>query len=304
MQPFSYVAARTLAEATAILAREGDQAKCLSGGTDLIVFLREGRRRASVVVDVKGIPELNQLSYHPQAGLTIGAAVPCHRIYSDPQVTAHYPGLIDAVALIGGIAIQGRATLGGNVCTASPAGDAIPALIAHQAVCVVASPEGTRELPIEQFFRGPGQTVLGTGELLVALRLPPPRPRMGAAYLRFTLRNEMDIAVASAGVAVSLSADGARFAHARVALGAVAPTPLFVPQAGEALIDQPVSEAAVEVAARAAQAAARPITDVRGTAEQRRHLAYVLTKRALWRAVERARTEGKERENGKLERGG
>ncbi len=288
MQAFSYVAPRTLSEAAAILAHEGEQAKCLSGGTDLIVFLREGRRRARVVVDVKGIPELNQLSYDPQEGLTIGAAVPCYRIHSDPQVVANYPGLIDAVALIGGIAIQGRATLGGNVCTASPAGDAIPALIAHEATCVVASPEGVRHVPLEQFFRGPGQTVLGIGELLVALKLPAPRPRMGAAYLRFTQRNEMDIAVTSAGVAVALSEDKARFAHARVALGAVAPTPLFVPQAGAALVDQPVSEEAVEAAARAAQAAARPITDMRGTAEQRRHLAYVLTRRALWQAIERA----------------
>ena len=291
MQAFSYVAPRTLSEAAAILAQEGDQAKCLSGGTDLIVFLREGRRRARVVVDVKGIPELNQLSYDPQEGLTIGAAVPCYRIYSDPQVVAHYPGLIDAVALIGGVAIQGRATLGGNVCTASPAGDSIPALIAHQATCVVASPEGVRHVPLEQFFQGPGQTVLRRGELLVALKLPAPKPRMGAAYLRFTQRNEMDIAVTSAGVAVALSEDKARFAHVRVALGAVAPTPLFVPQASAALVDQPVSEDAVEATARAAQAAARPITDIRGTAEQRRHLAYVLTKRALWKAIERARSQ-------------
>jgi CO/xanthine dehydrogenase FAD-binding subunit len=290
MQAFSYVAPRTLSEAAAILAQEGDQAKCLSGGTDLIVFLREGRRRARVVVDVKGIPELNQLSYDPREGLTIGAAVPCYRICSDPQVVANYPGLIDAVALIGGAAIQGRATLGGNVCTASPAGDSIPALIAHEATCVVASPDGVRYVPIEQFFRGPGQTVLGIGELLVALKLPAPKPRMGAAYLRFTQRNEMDIAVTSAGVAVVLSEDKSRFAHARVALGAVAPTPLFVPQAGAALVDQPVSEEAVVAAARAAQAAARPITDMRGTAEQRRHLAYVLTRRALWQAIERARS--------------
>jgi len=291
MQAFSYVAPRTLSEAAAILAQEGDQAKCLSGGTDLIVFLREGRRRARVVVDVKGIPELNQLSYDLREGLTIGAAVPCYRIYSDPQVVANYPGLIDAVVLIGGIAIQGRATLGGNVCTASPAGDSIPALIAHQATCVLASPEGVRHVPLEQFFRGPGQTVLRTGELLVALKLPAPKPRMGAAYLRFTQRNEMDISVTSAGVAVALSEDKARFVHARVALGAVAPTPLFVPQAGAALVDQPVSEETVEAAARAAQSAAQPITDMRSTAEQRRHLAYVMTRRALWRAIERARSQ-------------
>jgi len=301
MQAFSYIPARTIAEATAILAHEGDQARCLSGGTDLLVFLREGRRHARVVVDVKGIPELNQLSFHPEEGLTIGAAVPCHRIYGDPQVVAHYPGLIDAVALIGGIAIQGRATLGGNVCTASPAGDSIPALIAHETVCVVATPEGSKRIPLEQFFLGPGRTVLQSGELLVALTLPPPRLRMGAAYLRFTQRNEMDIAVASAGVALALSEDKSCFTHARVALGAVAPTPLFVSEAGEALVNQPVSETAIEDAARAARAAACPITDMRGTAEQRRHLAYVLTKRALQTAIARAQTFGNK--NGKQEVG-
>ncbi len=289
MQAFSYVSARTLSEAADILAREGDQAKCLSGGTDLIVFLREGRRSAKVVVDVKGIPELNQLSYSPKEGLTIGAAVPLHRIYDDAQVNEHYPGLIDAATLIGGIAIQGRATLGGNVCTASPAGDSIPILIAYETTCIVASRSVTKAIPLEKFFVGPGRTVLQPGELLVALKLPPPTPNSGAAYLRFTPRNEMDIAVASAGVVVVLDEDKMRFVGARIALGAVAPTPLFVPEAGAALAGQPVSDEAIEAAAQAAQATARPITDMRGSAEQRKHLSYVMTKRALLKAIERAR---------------
>jgi len=289
MQAFSYIPARTISEAAEILAREGDQARCLSGGTDLIVFLREGRRSAKVVVDVKGIPELNQLSYSPKEGLTIGAAVPCHRIYDNPQIAAAYPGLIDAVSLIGGTAIQGRATLGGNVCTASPAGDSIPVLIAYEATCVVASRNVTRAIPLEKFFLGPGRTVLQPGELLVALKLPPPRPGSGAAYLRFIPRNEMDIAVTSAGAVVVLDESRTHFAGARVALGAVAPTPLFVPEAGAALAGRPVSDEAIEAAAQAARAAARPITDMRGSAEQRKHLSYVLTRRALLKAIERAR---------------
>ncbi|RMG62412.1 MAG: xanthine dehydrogenase family protein subunit M [Chloroflexi bacterium] len=289
MQAFSYVSARTLSEAADILAREGDQAKCLSGGTDLIVFLREGRRSAKVVVDVKGIPELNQLGYSPKEGLTIGAAVPLHRIYNDAHVIEHYPGLIDAATLIGGIAIQGRATLGGNVCTASPAGDSIPILIAYETTCIVASRNVTKAIPLEKFFVGPGRTVLQPGELLVALKLPPPKPNSGAAYLRFIPRNEMDIAVTSAGAMVVLDEDKRRFVGARLALGAVAPTPLFVPEAGAALTGQPVSDEVIEAAARAAQAAARPITDMRGSAEQRKHLSYVMTKRALLRAIERAR---------------
>lgn len=287
MQAFSYVPARSISEAADILAKEGDGVKLLSGGTDIIVQLREGRRSARVVVDVKGIPELNQLSFDPKQGLVIGAAVPCHRIYGHAQIAAAYPGLIDAVSLIGGIAIQSRATLGGNVCTASPAGDSIPALIAHEATAIVSSRSVTKEIPLEKFFLGPGRTILQPGELLVAFKIPAPGPGFGAAYLRFTPRNEMDIAVVSVGASVVIR-DGI-VAAARVALGAVAPTPLFVPEAGTALVGQPVSEATIEAAAQAAKAAARPITDMRGTAEQRKHLSYVLTRRALAKAIERAK---------------
>jgi carbon-monoxide dehydrogenase medium subunit len=278
-----------VSEASAILAQEGDNAKVLSGGTYIIVQLREGRRSAQVVVDVKSIPELNELSYDAAAGLTIGAAVPLYRIYSDAKLAALYPGLMDSATLIGGTAIQGRATLGGNVCTASPAGDALPTLIAMGARCVVSAPNGIREIAIENFFAGPGRTVLQKGDLLVAFKLPAPQRNSGAAYLRFIPRNEMDIAVVSAGVAVQLSADKTTFVAARIALGAVAPTPLFVPEAGAALVGQPVGETAIDAAAAIAKAAARPISDMRGSAEQRKHLSAVMTKRALEIAVERAR---------------
>jgi carbon-monoxide dehydrogenase medium subunit len=289
MQAFSYVPARTLTEVSEILAKEGDQAKLLSGGTDIIVMLREGRRSAKVVVDVKGIPELNQLSYDPAKGLVIGAAVPVHRIYNNTQIAAAYPGLMDACTLIGGTGIQGRATLGGNVCTASPAGDSIPALIAHEAVAVVASRSVTKEIPLEKFFAGPGRTVLQPGELLVCFKLPAPKPNSGGAYLRFIPRNEMDIAVVSAGVSVVLDEAKATFVSARVALGAVAPIPLFAPEAGGLLAGRLVDELNIEAAAKIAQAAAKPISDMRGTAEQRKHLAFVMTKRALEKAIERAR---------------
>jgi carbon-monoxide dehydrogenase medium subunit len=289
MQAFSYVPARSIAEVSEILTKEGDQARLLSGGTDIIVQLREGRRSAKVVIDVKGIPELNQLTFDPSAGLVIGAAVPCHRIYNNAEIAAAYPGLIDAVSLIGGTAIQGRATLGGNVGTASPAGDSIPSLIAHEAVAVVASRSVTKEIPIEKLFAGPGKTVLQPGELLVCFKIPAPKANSGGAYLRFIPRNEMDIAVVSAGVAVVLNEGKDAFVSARVALGAVAPTPLFVPDAGAILAGKPIAEVEIDAAAKVAQAAARPISDMRGSAEQRKHLAFVLTKRAIERAVERAR---------------
>jgi carbon-monoxide dehydrogenase medium subunit len=288
MQSFEYAAAGSLAEAAALLAREPGAARVLAGGTDLLVQLREGRRRAALVVDVKPIPELNQLSCDARAGLYLGAAVSCRRICDDPVVAFAYPGLVDAVSLIGGTQIQGRASVGGNLCNASPAADAIPALIVHRAVCLIHGPQGSRELPVEQFCTAPGQNALRPGEFLVALRLPPPPAGFGAAYLRFIPRNEMDIAVAGAGAALTLEAGGQVIASARIALSAVAPVPLFVPQAGEYLAGCPVSPEAIEAAARIAQEAAAPIDDMRGTAQQRKRLAAILTRRALQKALARA----------------
>ncbi len=290
MQPFDYVRAQSTEQAVALLAEAGDQARVLAGGTDLLAQMKEGRRRVGLVVDVKFIPELNELCYDPTEGLFLGAAVPCYRIYGNHAVARAYPGLIDAASLIGGVQIQGRASLGGNLCNASPAADSIPALIVHGAICQVAGPNGRREAPVETFCTGPGRTVLEKGELLVALHLPPPKRGFGAAYLRFIPRNEMDIAVAGAGVAVQLEEDGKTLRSARVALGAVAPTPLHVREAGEALAGRALAEveAAIDEAARLAQAAARPIDDMRGTIRQRKHLAAVLTRRAAHIAVERA----------------
>jgi CO/xanthine dehydrogenase FAD-binding subunit len=288
LQAFEYVSAQNVEQVVSLLSLHGEQARVLNGGTDLIVQLRGGTRRASLLVDIKPVPEVNQLSYDPERGLSIGAAVPCWSLCAHPAVKAYYPGLAEAASLIGGVQIQSRATLGGNLCNASPAADSIPALIVHQAVCIIAGPQGRRELAVEEFCLAPGQTALQPGEFLVALRLPPPRVGFGASYLRFTPRSEMDIAVAGAGAAVVLQPGGAAFESARIALGAVAPTPLFVPEAGEALKGQPVSAAVIEQAAQIAWQAAQPITDMRGTSAQRKRLSHVLVRRALERAVERA----------------
>lgn len=289
MQAFDYARARTVAEAVELLQRRNGDARVLAGGTDLIVGLREARLQAKLVVDVKAIPELGELSYDPDFGLRIGAAVPCYRIYGDAQIAAAYPGLIDAVKLIGGVQIQGRASVGGNLCNASPAADSIPALIVHGTTCTIAGPQGSRRMPVENFCIGPGKTVLQAGEFLVALHLPSPLRGFGAAYLRFTPRNEMDIAVVGAGAAIQLDDDGQTVRAARIALGAVAPTPLCVSEAADVLIGKPLTPAAITAAVELAQAAARPIDDMRGTARYRRHLAGVLTQRALAIAQERAR---------------
>ena len=289
MQAFDYAAPHSVDEAVSLLEQRGDQARMLGGGTDIIVQVREGRRRVALLVDVKRIPELNHLTYDSQQGLIVGAAVPCYKIYGDAAIAAAYPGLIDAVSLVGGTAIQGRATVGGNLCNASPAADTIPPLIVLEATCVIAGPQGRREVPVEDFCTAPGRTVLQNGELLVAMRLPPPRPRSGAFYLRFIPRNEMDIAVVGAGASVRLTEDRTAFVAARVALGAVAPTPLLVNEAAAALVGKPISDEAIQAAAEAAQAAARPIDDMRGTIAFRRHLSGVLTRRALQGAIQRAK---------------
>jgi carbon-monoxide dehydrogenase medium subunit len=267
-------------------AEHGANARALAGGTDLLVQMRVGRRTNGVLVDVKAVPELNELRYDPVEGLTLGAAVPCYRVYGDDTVRQAYPGLIDTVEMIGGTQIQGRASVGGNLCNAAPSADAVPALIALKAACRIASTAGEREVPVEDFCTAPGRNVLRETEILVSLRLPSPPEGFGACYLRFIPRNEMDIAVAGAGVSVKL-ADGV-FEDGRVALASVAPTPLLVEEAGAALRGQRVGREAIARAAAAAKAAARPITDMRGTAAYRRNLCEVLTRRALERAVQRA----------------
>jgi carbon-monoxide dehydrogenase medium subunit len=216
--------------------------------------------------------------------------VPCCKLYENPVIAEMYPGLIDAVSLIGGIQIQSRATLGGNLCNASPAADGIPVLIAMEVTCDIAGPKGTRSVPVEQFCTAPGRTVLASGEFLVRFRVPAPKKNHGAAYLRFIPRNEMDIAVVGAGVGVQLDGARAKCTAARVSLAAVAPTPLLVPEAGAALVGTSMDEAALAKAAAIAQAAARPISDMRGDAEYRRHLVGVLVKRALLIALERAKS--------------
>ncbi len=275
-------------DAVKILAESGGKAKAMAGGTDLIVQLRvkDPRVDANTVVNVKNIPELNELSYSASGGLTIGAAVPCHIIYNNEDVKKHYPALIDSASLIGGTQIQGRASLGGNLCNAAPSGDSIPNLIAHNAVAKIAGPNGTREIPVEEVCTGPRQTSIGDDELLISINFPSNGSGFGANYIRFIPRNEMDIAVAGAGVSVTI--ENGVFTSGRVALASVAPTPILVKEAEDALVGQPVSDAAIQKAADAAKNAAKPISDMRGTAEYRKHLCEVLTRRALNTAVERA----------------
>jgi carbon-monoxide dehydrogenase medium subunit len=288
MQSFDYRAPESVDEIASLLAGQNGNAKILAGGTDLIVQLREGRRKTGLVVDIKHIPELTQVTYDGGTGLSIGAAAACHAICSNPIVQQKNPGLVDAIHLIGGVQIQNRASVGGNLCNASPAADSVPALIVHEAVCTIAGPDGRRRLPVEEFCIAPGQNALQAGEFLVSINVPTPPEKFGAGYLRFIPRNEMDIAVVGAGASVVIADDGRRFVSARIALGAVAPTPLLALSAGAFLAGREITRANVREAARLAQALARPISDLRGTAEHRRHLCAVLVERALDIAIQRA----------------
>ena len=278
----------TVEDAVKLLSDSGGNARAMAGGTDLIVMLRVGHPRVNpdVVVDIKSIPELNELSYDANKGLTVGAAVECYKIYGDDNVNSHFSALNDSATLIGGTQIQGRASFGGNLCNAAPSGDSIPNMIAHRAVATITGPSGTREVPVEDICTGPGQTSIGSDELLISINFPSNGAGFGANYIRFIPRNEMDIAVAGVGASVTIE-DG-KFTSARVSLASVAPTPLLVEESGEALVGQPVSEEAIQKAADLAKAAAKPISDMRGTADYRKHLCDVLTRRALTTAVERA----------------
>ena len=287
MKWIDYASPASLSEALDILAKDGERTRALAGGTDILVQLRARRRQPDILLDVKSIPELNELSYDAGSGLTIGAAVECYKIYDDAAVKEHYPALVDCTSIIGGIQIQGRASVGGNLCNAAPSADSIPALIAYGATANIAGPKGTRSVPVEDVCTGPGQNVLGADELLVSVSVPAPAANSGARYIRFIPRNEMDIAVVGAGVSVEL--DGDTIKSARVSLASVAPTPLFVREAGDALEGQAISDEAIRKASGLAQAAAKPITDMRGTIEFRTHLCEVLTRRALNTAIERAK---------------
>ncbi|MBP64975.1 MAG: carbon monoxide dehydrogenase [Chloroflexi bacterium] len=288
MHPFAYVTPNTVEEAVAVLNEHGDRARPLAGGTDLLVKARANAWELDAVVDIKNIPELMNLTIGKN-GLSIGAGVPCYQVYENSEIADEYPGIVDGASIIGGIQIQSRAGLGGNLCNAAPSGDGIPALIVHSAVARIAGSGGTREVPVEEFCTGPSRTVLKPGELLISIEVPKPAPNSGAAYARFIPRNEMDIAVAGVGVYVELDDSGNNFESARIALSSVGPTPILATEAGDSLAGKPVDDKTIDTAANLARDAASPITDMRGTINQRKQLIKVLSGRVINQAVERAR---------------
>jgi len=281
-----YEAAETLEHAIELLGQPGDDVFPLAGGTDLLAQIRAGRVKPDRVIDLKKIPELRQITLD-EDGYRIGAAVSGAELGEHAELSRDWPGVVEATELIGSTQIQGRASMGGNLCNASPAADSVPALIAAGAICSVAGPGGRREVRVEDVVTGPGQTCLARDEIVAHFRLPRPPPGSADAYLRLIPRSEMDIAVVGAGVALTLDAAGICTA-CRVALGAVAPTPLLVAEASAALVGRSLDDAALADLAAAASAAARPIDDMRGTQVYRIRVAGVLTRRAALIAAGRA----------------
>lgn len=288
MNAMRYEAPSSIDEAAAMLAGASGDARVLAGGTDLLVQLRSAMIAPELVVDVKNIPEMTSVSVDDGA-YTIGAAVCSAALNENKDLKAMWPGVCEAADLIGSTQIQGRASLGGNLCNASPAADSVPAMVAAGAVCNVAGPNGRREVPVEDICTGPGQTSLAKGEMVVSISLPKKPARTGEAYLRFIPRTEMDIAVVGAGVCLTLDDSGTCTA-ARVSLGAVAPTVLLVKECADALIGTKVDDAAMANLDAAARAAASPIDDKRGTVEFRTKVSGVLARRATAIALDRARS--------------
>jgi CO/xanthine dehydrogenase FAD-binding subunit len=293
----TYHAPTRLEDLLRLLGSPGTSAltRLLAGGSDLIVQMRSGRVTPGPIVDLKGVPELIGIAREGE-GWRIGAATSCAEIGEHVSLRAEWPGIVEAATLIGSKQVQGRCTLGGNLCNASPAADSVPALIAAGAVAVIGSAGGggatrLREVPVETVSSGPGRTNLAPGEVVVALRLPARGLRASDCYLRLIPRTEMDIAVVGCGVSLQLGSDG-RVTAARVALGAVAPTALLVPAAADALIGSTLDGPAIAALEAAVRAACRPIDDKRGTAKYRIHVAGVLARRAAHTAFERARLRG------------
>jgi carbon-monoxide dehydrogenase medium subunit len=283
-----YEAPETLDAAVGLLTGESGLVKVLAGGTDVLVQIHADMIEPDLIVDIKNIDELRAMSNNDGAW-TLGAAVTGKELMDNANFNAAWPGVMDGVRLIGSVQVRGRSTVGGNVCNASPAADSVPAMIAARAVATIVGPKGTREVPVEDVAIGPGKTSLEAGEFVVSFQLPKRPPNSGDAYLRFTPRTEMDIAVVGCGVNLTLD-DSGTCTDARISLGAVAARALVVEDAAKALVGTKVDDVAMEALAAAASAACSPIDDKRGTIEYRTEVAGVLAQRAAAIAVKRAKS--------------
>jgi carbon-monoxide dehydrogenase medium subunit len=283
---FDYGAPTTVAEALRLLAEKGPGAKVLAGGTDLIIRMRHGLIKPSAIIHLGGIAELKAISYKPKTGLSIGAAATLAEVAAHPDIRRRYPAVAYAASETANVQVRNLGTVGGNLCNAAPSADNAPALLALGAEMVLAGPKGERRVALEQFFRGPGQTVLEVGEILTAIQVPPSPPHSGAAYQQVSARGKVDICAASVGAAVVFAGETCQ--EVRIFLGAVGPTPLRALETESLVRGKSFTPELIEQAGAKAAAEARPITDVRASADYRRQMVGVLTRRALLEAQKRA----------------
>jgi aerobic carbon-monoxide dehydrogenase medium subunit len=287
MNRFEYLEAHTLPEAIAMLGQD-DGTRIVAGATDFLVRWRQGAWKPRAVLSIQRIPGLDQVSYSPTAGLSLGPLVSIRTLETHPLIQQHYPGLSQAASTFAGVQIRNLATVGGNICNASPAGDSLPALIAYGAECRLLGPDGERRLRLESFFRGPGRTALQAAELLIELHLPPPPVHTGALYIKHSPRSAMDISTVGVASVLTLEDGNGVCREVRIALGAVGPTVLRATSAENLLRGQRLDAGLIQQAARAAMQDASPIDDIRGTARHRQAIVEALTGRTLRAALQMA----------------
>jgi aerobic carbon-monoxide dehydrogenase medium subunit len=287
MNRFEYLEAQTLPEAIALLG-QNEGTRIVAGATDFLVRWRQGVWKPRAVLSIQRIPGLDGVSYNPTTGLRLGTLVTIRQMELHPLIRAHYPALSQAATTFAGVQIRHLATVGGNLCNASPAADTLPALLAYGAECRLSGPDGERQVPLESFLLGPGRTVLRPAELLVELRLPPPSPHTGALYIKHSPRSAMDISAVGVASVITLESVDGVCQEVRIAMGAVGPTVLRARSAEALLRGQHADAALIQQAARAAMEEARPIDDIRGTARHRRAIVEALAGRTLQSAIQMA----------------
>jgi len=283
---FNYKKPGSLREALRLLRSKNGDVRVLAGGTDLVPQIKQGLVSPSLLLDVKDIPELTRLELDREGGLHIGAAVPLSALLAAPAVSGKYGILAQACSVIGSMQIRNLGTIGGNICNAAPSADSAPALLCLQASAIVASTAGTRKISLNDFFVAPGKTAIRTNELLVEIEIPTPPAHSAGWYMRHTLREEMDIAVVGVASFLTVSPRSKKLQEVRIALGAVAPTPLRAHNAEALLTGKVVTQRTIEEAADKAAEEANPISDIRASAEYRRELVRVLTRRTLQKSCE------------------
>ena len=288
MKRFEYLEARTVRQAISMLQRYGENARIVAGSTDFLVRWRQGVWNPEHVINIQRVAGLSRITYSSRNGLRIGALVTVRTLEQHPMVRRRYPALAAAAASFAGVQVRNLATVGGNICNASPSGDTIPALLVFDAQCRIAGPDGDRWVALDQFFTGPGRTVLRSDELLAEIRVPPPTANTGSHFIKHSPRGAMDIA--TVGVASLVSLDGRRgpCSQARIALGAVGPTPVRAYSAEDILRGQDINQELIRSAADSARDGVKPIDDIRGSAAHRKEIVGVLTRRTLEQALSSA----------------